>query len=168
MNCLNCQQPLEAGAAFCGNCGQAVAANTVAASTASAPAKAVQRRGEKRALLAVLFGVAGIAGGLFIPLLGLVLGVAGLVMGTLSHSGSRRGLSTAGLFLSGLALLVSLATWTYAVQHDPGLNQSSLRNGAGAESRTPITSLENWDNSRYTTPASFTNRGDYNTARLSS
>jgi hypothetical protein len=25
--------------------------------------------------------------------------------------------------------------------------------GAGAESRTPITSLENWDNSRYTTPA---------------
>ena len=25
--------------------------------------------------------------------------------------------------------------------------------GAGAESRTPITSLENWDNNRYTTPA---------------
>lgn len=27
--------------------------------------------------------------------------------------------------------------------------------GAGAENRTPITSLENWDNSRYTTPAGF-------------
>ncbi len=25
--------------------------------------------------------------------------------------------------------------------------------GAGAEGRTPITSLENWDNNRYTTPA---------------
>jgi hypothetical protein len=25
--------------------------------------------------------------------------------------------------------------------------------GAGAESRTPLTSLENWDNNRYTTPA---------------
>ncbi len=33
--------------------------------------------------------------------------------------------------------------------------------GAGAESRTPITSLENWDNNRYTTPAH--NRGDYST-----
>jgi hypothetical protein len=28
-----------------------------------------------------------------------------------------------------------------------------VHNGAGAENRTPITSLENWDNSRYTTPA---------------
>ncbi len=25
--------------------------------------------------------------------------------------------------------------------------------GAGGENRTPVTSLENWDNSRYTTPA---------------
>ena len=26
-------------------------------------------------------------------------------------------------------------------------------NGAGGESRTPVTNLEGWDNSRYTTPA---------------
>ena len=34
-------------------------------------------------------------------------------------------------------------------------------NGAGGESRTPVTNLEGWDNGRYTTPAS--NRGDYST-----
>ena len=39
--------------------------------------------------------------------------------------------------------------------------QGARFNGAGAESRTPITSLENWDNNRYTTPAY--NRGDYTT-----
>ncbi len=27
--------------------------------------------------------------------------------------------------------------------------------GAGGESRTPVTNLEGWDNSRYTTPAYF-------------
>jgi hypothetical protein len=30
--------------------------------------------------------------------------------------------------------------------------------GAGGGNRTPVTSLENWDNSRYTTPA---DQGDY-------
>ncbi len=35
--------------------------------------------------------------------------------------------------------------------------------GAGAESRTPITSLENWDNNRYTTPA---NGGNYSTLQI--
>jgi hypothetical protein len=43
--------------------------------------------------------------------------------------------------------------------------------GAGAESRTPITSLENWDNNRYTTPAEVAgnvlcNRGDYTATEL--
>lgn len=29
--------------------------------------------------------------------------------------------------------------------------------GAGGENRTPVTSLENWDNDHYTTPANLEN-----------
>lgn len=129
MNCPNCQQTLEAGAAFCGNCGQRVApaAPLSAASPAGVPAYALatpaQQKGEKQALLAVLFGVAGLAGALFMALLGLVLGITGIVMGTMARSGSKRRLGTVGLILSGLAVLASLAVWVYAIQHDPTLRQ---------------------------------------------
>ena len=82
-----------------------------------------QQRGQKQALLAVLFGVAGLVGALFMALLGLVLGITGIVMGTMARSGSKRRLGTVGLILSGLAVLASLAVWVYAIQHDPMLHQ---------------------------------------------
>jgi hypothetical protein len=164
MNCPNCQQTIEAGAAFCGNCGQPVAqtmpapvvpasptgpavspiaqvlqnqpapptplaaagAGNVAAGVPSyALATPAQQRGEKQALLAVLFGVAGIAGALFIALLGLALGIAGIIMGTMARSGSKRALGTAGLVLSSLAVLAGLGVWTYAIQHDPALHKQA-------------------------------------------
>ena len=181
MNCPNCQQPLEAGAAFCGNCGYPVApatpppAGTTAgpvvspiaqilqnqpvppAAAAGVPSYALatpaQQRGEKQALLAVLFGVAGIAGALFMALLGLGLGIAGIVMGTLSRSGSKRGISTAGLVLSSLAVLASLGVWAYAIQHNPALhNQAASPNGHSVTA--PAVSASNFSTPCYS--AGFT------------
>jgi len=173
MNCQNCNEVIEAGAAFCGNCGQPFRSATVmppapppnpAASITNIPvavspiaqvwqnqpaiaenpqplngpfaaaaegvpgyalATPAQHTGEQKALLALLFGVAGIVGALFMAIIGLALGIAGLVMGTMSRSGTKRGLSTAGLFISSLAILASLAVWTYAIKHDPALQQSA-------------------------------------------
>jgi hypothetical protein len=51
--------------------------------------------------------------------------VAGIIMGTMSHSGSKRALSMAGLVLSSLAVLAGLGVWTYAIQHDPALHQQA-------------------------------------------
>ncbi len=81
--------------------------------------------GGTKALLALLLGLAGIISALFIALIGLVLGVAGLVMGTMSRSDAKRGLSTAGLVLSSVAILASLGVWTYATEHNPRLSQAS-------------------------------------------
>jgi hypothetical protein len=161
MNCPKCNQAVEDGAAFCGNCGQPLDVATtppaspiaqvmqnqladpasaqplnsplvVASSTpqaASVPgyaiAKPSQHIGESKALLALLCGIAGIAGGLFMALIGLALGVIGLIMGTMSRSSTKRSLSTAGLVMSSLAILVGLATWVYAIKHDPNLQQAS-------------------------------------------
>jgi hypothetical protein len=130
MTCPNCHQATEDGAAFCGNCGQPLQAIAAAAGVpAYAVAKPGQHNGETKALLALVFGIAGIAGALFLALIGLVLGTAGIIMGTMSRSSQKRSLSTAGLVFSSLAILASLAVWTYAVRHDPRFNQ----NGATAK-----------------------------------
>jgi hypothetical protein len=137
MNCPNCHQVTEAGAAFCGNCGQALQALPVL-SPASVPAYAValpsQHRGETKALLALLFGVIGIVGVLFLALLGLGFGIAGIVMGTMSRSGTKRGLSTAGLVFSSLAIVGSLAAVAYTLKQDPGSQKSQA---AAAQGTTP-------------------------------
>ena len=89
-----------------------------------------QHRGETKALLAVLLGIGGIIGALFFIPIGLALGITGLVMGTMSRSGAKRGLSTAGLVFSSAAILASLAFWTYAIRHDPRFSQSTASNKA--------------------------------------
>jgi hypothetical protein len=162
MTCSNCHQTIEEGAAFCGNCGQAVqipstpmptapppispiaqvisqppvpgngtplsqplaAANGVAV-PAYALAKPGQHTGQTKALLALLFGLTGIVGSLFLVPIGLALGMAGIIMGTMSRSSPKRGLSTAGLVFSIIAVLVSLGLVTYAIVHDPRFNQDA-------------------------------------------
>jgi RsiW-degrading membrane proteinase PrsW (M82 family) len=81
--------------------------------------------GGTKALLALLLGLAGIISALFMTLIGLVLGVAGLVMGTMSRSGAKRGFSTAGLVFSSVAILASLGVWTYAAEHAPRFSQAA-------------------------------------------
>ncbi len=84
-----------------------------------------QPKDEVKALLALLFGITGIIGALFMALIGLVLGISGMVMGTMSRSSNKRGLSTAGLVLSSVAILAGLATWTHALKQNTSLNQIS-------------------------------------------
>lgn len=174
MTCQNCKEVIEPGAAFCGNCGQAVHSVTGSPTDAaitdiaavptpllaapilqtqssvpanvqflnkpyealqeSVPGYALatpnQHVGENKALLAMLFGITGIIGGLFVALIGLALGISGIVMGTLSRSSTKRGLSTAGLAMSSLAILASLGVWTYAIRHDPALQKGTAQTTA--------------------------------------
>jgi hypothetical protein len=135
MNCPNCHEAVEAGAAFCGNCGHPVQGRAmalgVASLTGSLPAYALptpaQHTAELQATLSVLLGTAGIAGSMFIPFFGLGFGLLGIVMGTVSRTYSRKWTRFAGLVLSGLAVFAGLATWVYAVQTDPRFNPKVVR-----------------------------------------
>ena len=126
MNCPKCNTETESGAAFCGNCGQALA-NPV--QTPGIPHYAIatpqQHKGETKALLSLLFGIVGIAGALFMALIGLVLGTAGLVMGTMSRSSPKRSLSNIGLVLSSLAIVSGLAAWAYTAKKNLALNNTA-------------------------------------------
>lgn len=120
MNCPKCSEPVESGAAFCGNCGQQIhAANP---STPGVPnyARPVagQASRETKALLSVIFGVVGIFGTLLMPLIGLVSGITGIAMGTMSRRSNRRHASSTGIFLSVCALVIGMAGWVYGVTSD--------------------------------------------------
>src|ERR1700744_6238489 len=112
MECPNCHQTIEAGPAFCGNCGQPLNAPAGPNEAAYALARPAQHVGEDKALGAVICGVFGLVGSLFMPLIGLSLGTAGAVLATSARSQTKRRLTTVGLVFSSLAIMAGLATWT--------------------------------------------------------
>lgn len=134
MNCPNCHELVEEAAVYCGNCGQplkqprALGAIGLRGATPSyALAMPWQHTGELQALMSLLCGILGLAGTIFIPILGITLGIAGLVLGTVSRVYSKKVTHFAGLALSSLAILAGLAAWTYAVRHDPRTNSNVAR-----------------------------------------
>ena len=89
-----------------------------------------QHIGETKALLALLFGLFGMVGALFMPIVGLSLSVAGIVAGTMSHSGTKRKLSTVGIAVSSLAVLFSLGAWAYNMKHDPKVSHEAVQSSS--------------------------------------
>lgn len=117
MECQNCKQEVEPGATFCGNCGHYLGASHphVQAYAMAAPAESTA---ETKAVLSVLLGAAGLVGAVFMAFLGLAIGLAGIIMGTLSRSGRQKTMSTTGIVLSSVAVVASMAVWAYAFNHD--------------------------------------------------
>ena len=191
MNCQNCHEPLEPGAAFCGNCGYPVqpaatgVMNNVAVPQAGQPqptvgstpqtpgsggtsasqppsyaiATANHHAGETPAVLAVIAGVIGIAGSFLIPIIGLVFGVLGLCMGTVSRRMAHRRLGLAGLILSCLAIVAGLGALAYNYQH----NKDTTPNG-----KTGLSNSSSKVLSHLTTPCySFNLVDQYNISNTS-
>ncbi len=178
MNCPKCSQPIENGAAFCGNCGQPIQVappvppaspiaqvinnQMPAAAPAPAPnyaapagnhavptyaiATQAQHSGEMKALWSVICGVFGVAGALLIPILALALGVAGLVLGTMTRHSTHRRMSTIGIVISALAILGGLAGWAYNISQDPAMQEKTTHSApktssTAASVSTPCYSL---------------------------
>ena len=137
MICSNCNQDVEDGAVYCGNCGQPMSSHLPPVQNAQdlpdyAAAKPAQHKGEVTSLLSVLFGVIGIAASiLMFPAVGLGLGTTGLVLGTLTRRSHRRVMTIIGIIASTLAIVVSLGVWAYVITHDKEL--SKARNKSSGE-----------------------------------
>ncbi len=134
MNCPKRDEIVEGGATFCGNCGQPLEAHApdgkpvgphiaqVLHSQSSknipdyAVTKPLQHHGETKAVLSLLLGVVGIVGAAFLALVGLVLGIAGLVLGTMSRNSVQKRFSTLGIVFSSIAIVASLGAWTYVIK----------------------------------------------------
>jgi len=160
--CSNCGEPLEAGAAFCGNCGQPIATPApvvetppaalpgglaVAAASGDIPSYAVpvvgHQMSELKAAMALVLGIVGIVGGLFIPLLGIGLGVTSLVLATLSHHAVRRRLSLAGIIVALLAIVAGLASWAYVISRDPRFNHGLAKPASSGQAGSSAVAAQN-------------------------
>ncbi len=150
MDCQRCHEPLEPGAAFCGNCGYPVQSSNqsqpsqglwqgqsgtppaqppitsqpipAALNGAALPSYAIahpaQHVGETTAVLAVILGTIGIVGsGFLIPIIGLVFGIIGMCLGTVSRRRSHRRLALIGLAIASLAVAAGLAALVWNISH---------------------------------------------------
>lgn len=148
MNCPNCDEIVEDGAAFCGNCGQALTTQAPSGKPVGphiaqvihnhsaqaipdyAVTKPLQHHGETKAVLSLLLGVVGIIGAAFLAVVGLVLGIAGLVLGTMSRNSVQKRFSTLGIVFSSIAIIASLGAWTYVIKHKSNDQQLAVANSA--------------------------------------
>lgn len=169
--CPNCNEPVEVGAAFCGNCGyklttspqpQAVTSsvysngpatdpkssypNTFAAANMPAYAIPLNHHKQHWGAMALALGILGIGASVLIPILGIGLGISGIVLVTLSYQLTHKRLRYASIAVSVLAILVGIGFWVNAVAHDPRLNlnnqPAATTNGTAKISvQTPCYSL---------------------------
>lgn len=81
-------------------------------------------KGEIEATIGLLLGVIAIPSALFIPLVALALGVAGLVLSTIGRSKYKQVLSFVAVLFSILGLLSGLVVWGYAVSKHSSPNSA--------------------------------------------
>jgi hypothetical protein len=127
MECPNCQQTVDPGAAFCGACGFKLDASEapqqaipeVTAEPESNQTGPIAPAGypvyvhpdhSGKAITSLVLGVLAIPGCL-IPIVGLTFGVVAFIFGTLSYRSVRRKLAIIGMVLAVVAILGSLFLW---------------------------------------------------------
>jgi hypothetical protein len=148
--CPNCNEAVETGAVFCGNCGYKLISDPQPQPTVSQvysngpatdpkttypntlaypnmPAYAVPLNHHKQhwGAMALALGILGIGSGMLIPILGIGLGISGIVLVTMSYHLTHRRLVVASIIVSVLAILVGIGFWVNVVVHDPRLNPNA-------------------------------------------
>lgn len=147
MNCSRCQEPLDPGAAFCGNCGQPVAtAPAQSGAPATTPGRvpayalAMPHPGEPKAIIGLVLAVLSVPAAI-IPFIGASLSVAAIVLATIVMHAHRR-LASTGLVFAVIGVLLSSTAIVYNVTHSSAASgQEAASAGAGQQLQTPCFDL---------------------------
>lgn len=184
--CPSCGKPTDPGAAFCGNCGQALVVQqvppvqviSVAESSQAQPSPIVQvlnnqqpssksipnnptpavvgaatlpayakeyvdsaaRSGEIEATIGLLLGVISVPVALFIPVLALALGGAGIVLGTLGRSKYRHTLSLIAVIFPIIGILAGFAVFGIAASSNT--SQSLAQGSSGSATSASMLTVD--------------------------
>jgi hypothetical protein len=114
---------------------QPFAVNTPA--YAMAPAS-LPHSGDTKAVISLVLGIFGIVGAI-IPIAGLVLGISGLVLGTLSRASHKKTISMLGIIFSVIAILLSIASWAYAIEHQKTEDSRNKPSGSNSAAQATAT-----------------------------
>jgi hypothetical protein len=107
--CTKCGNVIEEGVEYCSRCGQHVKKGQTAGGEERATPAVPQSTGAGGAAIAL--GIVGLlVGFLFIPLVGIILGIVAIALGaSASGQGDRNG--SAGVILGVLSLILSIVVW---------------------------------------------------------
>lgn len=131
MVCPQCQQAVDPGAQYCGNCGFKLTF-TALTSPFSPPAQQPQESSplpqtpntipslagqdhSGKAIASFVLGVLGLPASL-IPIVGVVFGILAIILGSLSIHSRRKALAIIGISLAVITLLASIFLWVMATQ----------------------------------------------------
>jgi hypothetical protein len=123
-------QPNASDYTFFGN----IAANGAGMSLPRYAVDTTHAHNHLKVILAMVFGVIGIAGAFFIPLLGLILGIAGVVLATTATHDSGKWLKRAAFTMSLFAFLSGLGVWAYVANNNPKLHPQVAQKAATVNS----------------------------------
>jgi len=109
MNCPNCQNLIQEGELFCGKCGNRSAPQTSQLNTQAyqtIQSQTVDQKG--KAVASMVLGCIGMIAW-FLPIIGLPIQIVGIVLGVKGKKSSKSGIAVAGLVLSIIGLVLTIA-----------------------------------------------------------
>jgi hypothetical protein len=143
--CPNCHKPIEADATFCGKCGYKLSPKTSPAKPKPLVAAEVSKPSmspgvmvvdgvpsyakdksespdEKKSILALIIGVIGIPAAL-LPILGLVLGLTGLILGIRARVRYKHTLNLLAIIFSAIAVIMAIGLFVSNVNSQKNYTQ---------------------------------------------
>lgn len=132
--CPKCHDNVENGALFCGNCGfKLVASNNkrvdslALANGISVPTYAFPHSHYKQhwAAMSLALCILAVSFSYLVPILGLGLAIAGLMMSTSSYRVTHSWLKVGSLIFAILAIMISIGFWVRAVVNEPKLSSTA-------------------------------------------
>jgi hypothetical protein len=144
MECPRCGEVVDAGAAYCGNCGVALAQTQPISAVPSAtdpmplPAYAVanpsQHKAESKSMVALILGILALPASI-VPLLGWLLAITGIVMASIARAKMpRKTMNNVAIGFGSLAVLLSAGVFVFNVQQPKP--STAGRAGDGSELAT--------------------------------
>lgn len=120
--CPNCNEPIEEGAIFCGNCGHRLMTQTPQTSgqIGNVPTYSKFRIYHRKhwPAYSVIFGIVGIASSLFIPIVGLVIGIVSIILSTSSiKEKNNKKYRISGLIIGIIAVIIAILSIVISVNH---------------------------------------------------
>ena len=146
MECSRCGEAVDAGAAYCGNCGvaltptQPVAVVPFAPTSVSLPAYAVaspsQHKAESKSMIALILSILAVPGSI-VPILGWLLAIAGIVMASIARAKMpRKTMNNVAIGFGSLAILLSAGVFVYALQQSGRPNARTALNRTDGQQAT--------------------------------
>ena len=126
--CPNCNEPIEEGAIYCGNCGFKLLTHASGTNGQNNIIPTYSRtkiyHRKHWPSYSIIFGIVGVASSLIVPIVGLIVGVLAIILSTSSiKNKDNKKYRIVGLSIGIIAVLVAIISIVVSVNHNNSLSK---------------------------------------------